>query len=104
MPMPPTRRHKRASTDKTPTTSMADVFKARQGYRKTAENRRCVHCFEMLPDAAFDVLFTPAEPLINICRGCKSRPQASSLAEAFGRPHCQMRDIRPVSVFEGEQR
>lgn len=32
-----------------PTISVADVFKARLGYQNTAENRRCVRCYEMLP-------------------------------------------------------
>jgi hypothetical protein len=62
---------------------MADVFKARLGYQNTAESRRCVRCFEMLPDCEFDPPFTPADPLINTCRGCVSHPQASELADAF---------------------
>jgi hypothetical protein len=37
----------------------------------------------MLPDSDFEAPFTPADPLINVCRGCKASPQASSLAEAF---------------------
>jgi hypothetical protein len=61
---------------------MADAFKARLGYQNTAQNRRCVRCFEMLPDALFDVPFTPAEPLINLCRGCKASQQVSPFAEA----------------------
>ena len=83
MPMPPTRRHERANTDKAPKGTTADYFEARFGFQNTPENRRCVRCFEMLPDSNFDVPFTPADPLINICRGCKTRPHASSLAEAF---------------------
>ncbi len=75
--MRPTRRRTRKREPDQPTKTVADMFKARLGYQNTAENRRCVRCFQMLPDASFDVPFTPAEPLINICRGCTSRPEAS---------------------------
>lgn len=81
--MRPTRRRRRKTAPGAPPLSMADVFKARLGYQNSAEQRRCVRCYEMLPDSDFGTPFTPADPLINICRGCVARPQASPLAEAF---------------------
>jgi hypothetical protein len=81
--MTTTRRRKRSTEDKAPTKFLADHFKARFGYGNTAESRRCLGCLEMLPDSDFEAPFTPADPLINVCRGCKASPQASSLAEAF---------------------
>jgi hypothetical protein len=86
--MSQTRRRRLTAPIQAPTRTIADMFKARLGYQNTADNRRCVRCFEMLPDAAFDVPFTPAQPLTNICRGCVSRPQLSELAEAINRRIC----------------
>lgn len=71
--MRPTRRRSRKTAPSAPKISMADVFKARLGYQNTAENRRCVRCFEMRPDSDFDVPFTPANPLINVCRECSAQ-------------------------------
>lgn len=82
--MRPTRRRSRKTAQSAPKITMADVFKARLGYQNTAEKRRCVRCFEMLPDSDFDTSFTPADPLINRCRGCESRPQeSSSVVDSF---------------------
>lgn len=73
--MSQTKRRRRKTPSQAPTKTVADVFMARLGYQNTAENRRCVRCYEMLPDSDFDTPFTPADPLINRCRGCESRPQ-----------------------------
>lgn len=81
--MRPTRRRAHKTAPKVEGVTIADFFKARFGYGNTPEKRRCVRCAEMLPDCEFDVPFAPADTTVNICGGCKLRPQASSLAEAF---------------------
>jgi len=81
--MSQTRRRRLTAPIQAPTKTVADMYKARLGHQNTAENRRCVRCFEMLPDAAFDVRFTPADTTVNRCRGCVTSPQASDLAAAF---------------------
>jgi hypothetical protein len=76
-------RRNRRQEPELPTKTAADYFKARLGYQNTSANRRCLRCFEMLPDDVFDVPFTPADPLINICRGCVARPQSFERLDAF---------------------
>jgi hypothetical protein len=82
MPMTPTRRYKRETAHKAPKGTMADYFKARFGHQNTAEARRCVICFDMLPDSDFDTPFTPSDTTVNICRGCEASRPASSFVEA----------------------
>ncbi|MFZ3345271.1 hypothetical protein, partial [Mycobacterium sp.] len=60
-----------------PTMSMADMFKARLGWKPsqgqpfhTSANRECGDCRAIKPGSEFDTPVTPGRPDLNICREC----------------------------------
>lgn len=73
-------RRNRKQEPEPPAVSMADMFKARLGWKPsqpqpfhTAARRECGGCNAVKPGSEFDVRVTPGRPDLNICRECPAQ-------------------------------
>lgn len=73
-----TRRKSQHTAALAPGPSMADIFKAKLGWKPSTEpfhtsaNRQCGSCRDILPGNEFDLPVTPGRPGLNVCRECST--------------------------------
>jgi hypothetical protein len=88
-----TRRKRREGPQVAHTPSMADIFKARLGWKEpsnpqpfhTTARRECGSCKEIKPGSEFDVPVTPGCPWLNVCRKCSAIARIDNHAPAATR-------------------
>jgi hypothetical protein len=67
---------RKSKPEEVPTMSVADMFKAKLGWKRSTEpfhttaKRECGACGQILPGSEFDVPITPGRPDLNLCREC----------------------------------
>lgn len=67
---------KKRNEPETPETTVADLFKAKLGWRpswqpfRTIANRQCGGCKDIKLGSEFNVPITPGQPDLNTCREC----------------------------------
>lgn len=70
------RRNRRKAVEETPTATLADLLKAKFGWKpsqrpfRTTANRQCGACKAVKSGSEFDCPVTPGRPDLNKCREC----------------------------------